>query len=202
MRTRLRSKGKGGSQSAIEASSVIPSTSGTRSRATAAPRMLAMPLTFSGHAASSTRPCSVSGRKYCSMIESPTATGAPCEARSSAIQRSMTISSGPGIASRPPCSSTRSPTGRLTVSMPTTVEYGMLAFPGLPSTSGVIAFARNASVGRPPSGPSTRSATRSAAGGSSSRREESRQAPLPAGVSQTSPRSSSEGLTAARKTSA
>ena len=136
------------------------------------------------------------------MIESPTATGTPWEARSSAIQRSMTISSGPGIASRPPCSSTRSPTGRLVVSMPTTVEYGMLAAAGLPSTRGVIALARKASVGRPPIGPSTRSAARSAAGGSSSRRELSRQAPLPAGVSKMSPTSSSEGLTAARKMSA
>jgi hypothetical protein len=56
----------------------------------------------------------------------------------------------------------------------------MLAAAGLPSTRGVIALARKASVGRPPSGPSTRSAARSAAGGSSSRCEESRQPPLPA----------------------
>ena len=85
--------------------------------------------------------------------------------------------------------------------MPTTVEYGMLAAPGRPSTSGVMALARKASVGRPPRGPSTCAATRSASGGSSSRRDTSRHAALAAGRSKTRPRSSIAGSSAARKAS-
>ena len=69
----------------------------------------------------------------------------------------------------------------------------MLACPGRPATSGVMALTRNASVGWPPSGASTVSAARSASGGSISRLLVSRQAPLPRDASKASPRSASGG---------
>jgi hypothetical protein len=121
-RMRLRSKGKGGSQSAIEASSVTPRTSGTRSRATAGPAIAAIPARRSVTVASSTTPWSVSGRKQRRRIGAPTARGCPWAARSSAAQRDSTMPSSSGTAIGLPDSSTRPPTGRSAESMPRTVE--------------------------------------------------------------------------------
>ena len=56
VRTRDASNGNGGSQSAIESSSLTPSTSGTSVRSTAAPRIAAIPLTRRRTRASSMRP--------------------------------------------------------------------------------------------------------------------------------------------------
>lgn len=122
MRTRAASNGKGGSQSAIDFSSVMPATSGTNSRATAAPSIAATPAIRSRATCSTTRPWSVSAAKNRRSSESPTATGRPCAARSSAIQRSITISSAAGGGSGRPSAPTSGPTGGLVVSRPTTVE--------------------------------------------------------------------------------
>ena len=96
------SNGKGGSQSAIESSSVIPSTSGTTPRAVAAPSHRGDPGDRQVGGGLDHLAVDRLGLEERSRSRSPTATGRPWAARSSAIQRSMMISPSAGTGSGHP----------------------------------------------------------------------------------------------------